>query len=63
MVCAAERIKDEDAFNAIARILESPHIDNSKPLRVLFYKDDQPALYDGLNKKRVCFKIYLSLLI
>ncbi|CAB4294865.1 unnamed protein product [Prunus armeniaca] len=48
-----QKIKDEDAFNAIARILESPHIDNSKPLRVLFYKDDQPALYDGLNKKRV----------
>ncbi|PQP95737.1 protein SIEVE ELEMENT OCCLUSION A [Prunus yedoensis var. nudiflora] len=48
-----QKIKDEDAFNAIARILETPHIDNTKPLRVLFYKDDQPALYDCFNKKRV----------
>ncbi|KAM5568004.1 protein SIEVE ELEMENT OCCLUSION B [Rosa sericea] len=48
-----QKFRDEEAFNAIARILESPHIDNSKPLRVLFYKDDQPALYDGYNKKRV----------
>ncbi|XP_048440667.1 protein SIEVE ELEMENT OCCLUSION A-like [Pyrus x bretschneideri] len=45
--------KEEEAFNTIARILETPHMDNSKPLRVLFYKDDQPALYDGYNKKRV----------
>ncbi|KAM1215192.1 hypothetical protein ACFX2I_011623 [Malus domestica] len=48
-----QKNKDEDAFNAIARILETPHIDNSKPLKVLFYKDDQPALYDCYNKKRV----------
>ncbi|BFG16278.1 hypothetical protein CerSpe_025530 [Prunus speciosa] len=48
-----QKIRDEDAFNAIARILETPHIDNTKPLRVLFYKDDQPALYDCFNKKRV----------
>ncbi|XP_050372450.1 protein SIEVE ELEMENT OCCLUSION B-like [Argentina anserina] len=48
-----QKFRDEEAFNAIARILESPHIDNSKPLRVLFYKDDQPALFDGYNKKRV----------
>ncbi|KAL6193244.1 hypothetical protein ACLB2K_034328 [Fragaria x ananassa] len=47
------KYRDEEAFAAIERILESPHIDNSKPLRVLFYKDDQPALFDGYNKKRV----------
>ncbi|TQE14400.1 hypothetical protein C1H46_036582 [Malus baccata] len=48
-----QKNKEEEAFNAIARILETPHMDNSKPLRVLFYKDDQPALYDGYSKKRV----------
>ncbi|KAL6186430.1 hypothetical protein ACLB2K_042550 [Fragaria x ananassa] len=47
------KFKDDEAFAAIGRILELPHIDNTKPLRVLFYKDDQPALFDGYNKKRV----------
>ncbi|XP_050372121.1 protein SIEVE ELEMENT OCCLUSION B-like [Argentina anserina] len=45
--------KDDEALGAIEYILGTPHIDNTKTLRVLFYKDDQPALYDGYNKKRV----------
>ncbi|KAH7515633.1 protein SIEVE ELEMENT OCCLUSION B [Ziziphus jujuba] len=49
-----EKKKDEEAFKAISTILESSHLDNSKPLRVLFYaKDDQPPLYDGHSKRRV----------
>ncbi|CAL8994110.1 unnamed protein product [Prunus brigantina] len=48
-----KRKKDDEALAAIAYILETPHIDNVKPLRVLFYKDDLPALYDCYNKKRV----------
>ncbi|KAB2609815.1 hypothetical protein D8674_037160 [Pyrus ussuriensis x Pyrus communis] len=48
-----KRKKEEQELSEISYILESPHIDNSKPLRVLFYKDDQPALYDCYNKKRV----------
>ncbi|KAL6190473.1 hypothetical protein ACLB2K_036870 [Fragaria x ananassa] len=48
-----QRKKDDEALAAIAYILETPHIDNTKTLRVLFYKDDQPALYDGYNKRRV----------
>ncbi|KAM0987590.1 hypothetical protein EV2_012085 [Malus domestica] len=48
-----QRKKDDEALAAIAYILETPHIDNTKPLRVLFYKDDLPALYDCYTKKRV----------
>lgn len=61
----AERKKDDEALALIASILETPHIDNTRSLRVLFYKDDQPALFDGYNKRRVCFAIsleYLNLL-
>ncbi|PRQ40118.1 putative sieve element occlusion [Rosa chinensis] len=48
-----QRKKDDEALAAIAYILETPHIDNTKTLRVLFFKDDQPALYDGYSKRRV----------
>ncbi|PQP95736.1 protein SIEVE ELEMENT OCCLUSION B-like [Prunus yedoensis var. nudiflora] len=48
-----KRKKDDEALALIGSILETPHIDNTKPLRVLFYKDDLPALYDCYNKKRV----------
>ncbi|XP_021818481.1 protein SIEVE ELEMENT OCCLUSION B-like [Prunus avium] len=48
-----KRKKDDEALALIGNILETPHIDNTKPLRVLFYKDDLPALYDCYNKKRV----------
>lgn len=48
-----ERKKDDEALAAITDILENPHVDNIKPLKVLFFKDDQPALYDCYRKRRV----------
>ncbi|KAM5568003.1 protein SIEVE ELEMENT OCCLUSION B-like [Rosa sericea] len=50
---AIQRKKDDEALAAIAYILENPHVDNIKPLKVLFFKDDQPALYDCYRKRRV----------
>ncbi|XP_061992457.1 protein SIEVE ELEMENT OCCLUSION B-like [Rosa rugosa] len=50
---AIQRKKDDEALAAIAYILENPHVDNMKPLKVLFFKDDQPALYDCYRKRRV----------
>ncbi|XP_050131106.1 protein SIEVE ELEMENT OCCLUSION B-like isoform X2 [Malus sylvestris] len=45
--------KEEQELCEIAYIVESPHIDNTKPLRVVFDNDDKPALYDCYSKKRV----------
>ncbi|XP_024196631.1 protein SIEVE ELEMENT OCCLUSION B [Rosa chinensis] len=50
---AIQRKKDDEALAAIAYILENPHVDNMKPLKVLFFKDNQPALYDCYRKRRV----------
>ncbi|KAL6188120.1 hypothetical protein ACLB2K_039514 [Fragaria x ananassa] len=50
---AIQRKKDDEALAAITDILENPHVDNIKPLKVLFFKDDQPALYDCYRKRRV----------
>ncbi|XP_050373630.1 protein SIEVE ELEMENT OCCLUSION B-like [Argentina anserina] len=49
---AIKRKKDDKDLAAIAYILENPHLDNIKPLKVLFFKD-QPALYDCYRKRRV----------
>ncbi|KAM1134756.1 hypothetical protein ACFX19_044549 [Malus domestica] len=46
----AEEKKAVQEVEALARALEKPHIDNTKPLRCLFYKDDLSELYDYKKK-------------
>ncbi|KAL5552733.1 hypothetical protein UlMin_040134 [Ulmus minor] len=48
-----QKRKDDEAYAAFIKIVESTHIDNSRPLRAFFYNKDQTALYDCYNKRRV----------
>ncbi|KAI5679283.1 hypothetical protein M9H77_10233 [Catharanthus roseus] len=49
-----EEKKQNDAFYALHRLFETPHIDNMKILRALIYaKEDQLPLYDGTHRRRV----------
>ncbi|PON74662.1 Sieve element occlusion [Trema orientale] len=49
-----QKVRDNEAFEALGRILLTTHIDNTKPLAALFhYNDGQPALYDCYNKRRI----------
>ncbi|GLU03178.1 hypothetical protein SLE2022_203930 [Rubroshorea leprosula] len=49
-----EETKQIEAFQAIVRIFETPHMDNMKILNVLFFiPDGQPPLFEGTTKKRV----------
>lgn len=48
-----ERKKEDEAYDYVKRTFLTSHIDNSKPLRVLF-NDDPQALYDCHTKRRVC---------
>ncbi|KAL9666730.1 hypothetical protein QQ045_001068 [Rhodiola kirilowii] len=42
-----------EAFQTLVRLFETPHIDNIKILKALFFaKDDQLPLYDGTKKTR-----------
>ncbi|PON42304.1 Sieve element occlusion [Parasponia andersonii] len=47
-----ETQKENEALEYIVRTFLTTHIDNSKPLRVLF-KDDPQALYDCSGKRRI----------
>ncbi|XP_030496787.2 protein SIEVE ELEMENT OCCLUSION B [Cannabis sativa] len=47
-----EKQKQDEAYEYLVRIFQLTHIDNSKPLRVLF-NEDPNALYDCYNKKRI----------
>lgn len=50
--------KQIEAYQTILRIMDTPHLDNTKPLRHLIYlKDDQLPLYESSTKKRVSLDI------
>ncbi|KAL6351613.1 hypothetical protein AAG906_040967 [Vitis piasezkii] len=50
--------KHIEAYMMLVRLFETPHIDNMKIIRVLIYaKDDQPPLFDGLSKRKVSLDI------
>ncbi|XP_076909001.1 protein SIEVE ELEMENT OCCLUSION B-like [Bidens hawaiensis] len=52
-----ERKQIED-YLIFVRVMESPHIDNTKPLKHLIYlKDDQQPLYESSTKNRVSIDI------
>lgn len=45
-----------EAYLTLVRLFETPHLDNIKILKALIYaKEDQLPLFDGSNKKRVCY--------
>ncbi|XP_024023960.1 protein SIEVE ELEMENT OCCLUSION B-like [Morus notabilis] len=48
-----ERKKEEEAYEMIVRTFTTSHIDNSRPLRVLFKDDPTPAIYDCFNRRKV----------
>ncbi|PIN09356.1 hypothetical protein CDL12_18058 [Handroanthus impetiginosus] len=46
-----EKRKEEDAYIAFKRLIESPHINNMKVLRAMIHaRDDQRPLYDGSKR-------------
>ncbi|KAJ9708743.1 hypothetical protein PVL29_000655 [Vitis rotundifolia] len=50
--------KHIEAYMMLVRLFEIPHSDNMKIIRVLIYaKDDQPPLFDGLSKRKVSLDI------
>ncbi|XP_009767734.1 protein SIEVE ELEMENT OCCLUSION B-like [Nicotiana sylvestris] len=53
-----EEKRQHDAFEALLRLLRTPHIDNMKILSILIYsKDDQLPLFDGTHKRRVSLDV------
>lgn len=51
----SEKKKDDEILDAIVRVLESSHDDNSKSLDLLFHeKEGQQALFDCLQQYLVC---------
>ncbi|KAL7604670.1 protein SIEVE ELEMENT OCCLUSION B [Lactuca sativa] len=47
-----------EAYLTILRIMDTGHLDNTKPLRHLIYlKDDQPPLYESSTKTRVTIEV------
>ncbi|XP_059308432.1 protein SIEVE ELEMENT OCCLUSION B-like [Lycium ferocissimum] len=49
-----EEKRQQDAFEALVRLLKTPHIDNMKTFSALIYsKDDQLPLFHGTQKRRV----------
>nr|XP_017224423.1 PREDICTED: protein SIEVE ELEMENT OCCLUSION B-like isoform X3 [Daucus carota subsp. sativus] len=49
-----DMMKNDEAYKTLVRMLETPHIDNTKFLKALIYpKDDQLPLYDGYTRRRV----------
>ncbi|KAH0669164.1 hypothetical protein KY285_023323 [Solanum tuberosum] len=49
-----EEKRQHDAFEALLRLLRTPHIDNMKILSILIHsRDDQLPLFDGTHKRRV----------
>ncbi|KAI3744753.1 hypothetical protein L1987_57844 [Smallanthus sonchifolius] len=50
--------KQIEAYLLILRVMETPHLDNTKPLKHLIYlKDDQLPLYESSTKNRVSIDI------
>ncbi|KAK9050913.1 hypothetical protein SSX86_027538 [Deinandra increscens subsp. villosa] len=50
--------KQIEAYLLILRIMETPHLDNTKPLKHLIYpKDDQLPLYESSTKNRVSIDV------
>lgn len=50
--------RQHDAFEALLRLLRTPHIDNMKILSILIYsKDEQLPLFDGTHKRRVSLDV------
>ncbi|KAI3818116.1 hypothetical protein L1987_11919 [Smallanthus sonchifolius] len=50
--------KHIEAYLTLIRIMDTPHLDNNKPLKHLIYlKDDQLPLYDSSTKNRVSIDI------
>ncbi|XP_059638526.1 protein SIEVE ELEMENT OCCLUSION B-like [Cornus florida] len=53
-----EEWRNVEAYDALQHIFEMIHIDNMKVLKALIYaKDDQPPLLDGVSKKRVNLEV------
>ncbi|XP_055810410.1 protein SIEVE ELEMENT OCCLUSION B-like [Solanum dulcamara] len=53
-----EERRQHDAFEALLRLLRTPHIDNMKILSILIHsKDDQLPLFDGTHKRRVSLDV------
>ncbi|CAN4123287.1 unnamed protein product [Withania somnifera] len=53
-----EEKRQHDAFEALLRLLRTPHIDNMKILSILIYsKDDQLPLFDGTHKRRASLDV------
>ncbi|KAI3763514.1 hypothetical protein L2E82_13422 [Cichorium intybus] len=47
-----------EAYLTILRVMDTPHLDNTKPLKHLIYlKDDQPPLYESYTQTRVTIDI------
>ncbi|XP_076927920.1 protein SIEVE ELEMENT OCCLUSION B-like [Bidens hawaiensis] len=50
--------KQIEEYLMIVRVMETPHLDNTKPLKHLIYlKDDQLPLYDFITKNRVSIDV------
>ncbi|KAK1406069.1 hypothetical protein QVD17_42266 [Tagetes erecta] len=50
--------KHIEAYRTILRVMDTPHLDNTKPLKHLIYlKDDQLPLYESSTKTRVSIDI------
>ncbi|KAI3731435.1 hypothetical protein L1987_62623 [Smallanthus sonchifolius] len=50
--------KHIEAYQTLIRIMDTPHLDNGKPLKHLIYlKDDQLPLYESSTKNRVSIDI------
>lgn len=53
-----EEKQQQDAFEALLRLLRTPHIDNMKILSILIHsRDDQLPLFDGTHKRRVSLDV------
>ena len=56
----SDMMKNDEAYKTLVRMLETPHIDNTKFLKALIYpKDDQLPLYDGYTRRRVSSQFIL----
>lgn len=47
--------KSNEGYNNIKRVMESDHEDNVFILKAMIQTSDDQPLFDGVNKKRVCF--------
>lgn len=53
----AAQKKDEEAYASYLHTIETPHVDNSKSLRLTFPSKDDMPFYDCLHKRKVCSAI------